>query len=303
MMMGVALHAYGMASKVFPPGTVCTTGPIPPQNQYDPWSEAARNGAGYDGTSFLVRIMPFISGGTITGVVGLNAGSQGAPGPVTADEPTFYCPSRRNGLRSGDSAMMLASWWPGGGTDYGGCVGRHVAFDTGNPTHNVLDAGAPNASVFDIDLPVPGPDDFYITGDCAEKRWGIFGRVNVNTTYGEIRDGLSNTIAIGELQRIVATDAQHGGANNLSHDGWAVGGDATGFTTGYGGPAVKINGRPTLLMNNGFFQSPGSDHSGGANFGKADGSVWFINTSVDPNIFARLGSMADRTPVSPPPDE
>jgi prepilin-type processing-associated H-X9-DG protein len=55
-----------------------------------------------------------------------------------------------------------------------------------------------------------------------------------------------------------------------------------------------------LLMNNGFFGSPGSDHSGGANFGLADGSVTFLMDSIDPNVFALLGSMADGQAVSPP---
>jgi prepilin-type processing-associated H-X9-DG protein len=297
----LSIHNYGTMYKVFPAGTVCTTGPIPPQNQYDVWGEAAKSGAGYDGTSFLVRVLPFLSGGTLTGGVGLNAGTQGAPGPFTADEPTFYCPTRRNGLRRGDSAMMLASWWPGGGTDYGGCVGRQLAFDASSPSHNVLDAGAPNATVFNVALPVPDAEDFYNPrGDCAKNRLGIFGRVNKSTSYAEIRDGLSNTIMIGELQRITIADANHGGVNSLSHDGWAVGGDATGFTTGYGGPGVPINGQPTPLMNNGFFQSPGSDHAGGANFGMGDGSVRFVNTSVDPNTFALLGSMADRLAVVTP---
>jgi prepilin-type processing-associated H-X9-DG protein len=302
MMMGLSIHNYATAKKAFPPGTLCKTGPIPPNNQYDVWNEAAKSGAGYDGTSFLVRLMPFNSGGTLTGGVGLNAGGKGKPGPATADDPSLYCPTRRNALRPGDSAMMLASWWPGGGSDYGGCVGRHVAYDTSSPSHNVLDAGAASAIVFDPGVTVRVDNTltktYRVGKDNAASRWGIFGRVNVSTTFNEIRDGTSNTIMTGELQRIVIADANHGGVNNLSHDGWAVGGDTTGFTTGYGGPGVPINGKPTALMNNGFFQSPGGDHVGGANFGFADGHEQFISTSIDPNVFALLGSMADGVPVS-----
>ena len=46
-----------------------------------------------------------------------------------------------------------------------------------------------------------------------------------------------------------------------------------------------------------FWGSPGSDHSGGANYGLADGSVRFFSTSMDPNIFALMGSMADNVAV------
>ena len=45
------------------------------------------------------------------------------------------------------------------------------------------------------------------SNDTPERRWGIFGRVNVSTKFGEIRDGLSNTIMTGELQRITEHDA------------------------------------------------------------------------------------------------
>ena len=190
---------------------------------------------------------------------------------------------------------MQAAWWPGGGTDYGGCVGRHLAYDTSGPSHNVFDAGAPNTIVFDPGVTVTRPE-CQIPYDGAKARWGIFGRVNVSTRFNEVKDGLSNTIMTGELQRITAANVSYGGGNNLSHDGWAIGGDATGFATGYGGPSVKISGQPTPLLNNGFFQSPGSDHPDGTNFGFGDGSVKFLSTTMDQNIFALLGSMADQVP-------
>ena len=69
------------------------------------------------------------------------------------------------------------------------------------------------------------PAPYTADRDPPEKCWGIFGRVNVSTKFKEIRDGTSNTIMTGELQRI--TDFTPG-----SKDGWAIGGPATLFTTG-----------------------------------------------------------------------
>ena len=53
-------------------------------------------------------------------------------------------------------------------------------------------------------------------------------------------------------------------------------------------------------MNNGYFCSPGSEHSGGANYGMADGSVRFINETIEGHVFALMGSMADDVPINPP---
>ena len=44
--IGLAIHNYSQAQKVFPPGTVCTSEPIQPGNQYDVWKEAAETGVG-----------------------------------------------------------------------------------------------------------------------------------------------------------------------------------------------------------------------------------------------------------------
>ena len=76
---------------------------------------------------------------------------------------------------------------------------------------------------------------------------------------------------IGELQRIATittSTAKLDAGPYLSHEGWAVGGDATLFTTA---ETYAVNGS-TLPLNNGYFASPGSEHSGTANFGLADGS-------------------------------
>jgi len=53
-------------------------------------------------------------------------------------------------------------------------------------------------------------------------------------------------------------------------------------------------------LNNKFYESAGSDHPTGAYFGLADGSVHFINDSIDPKLYAWLGSMADEKIVHLP---
>jgi type II secretory pathway pseudopilin PulG len=304
--IGMALQNYATANKVIPPGTIevippgtiCLAAPIQPANQYDVWGEAGNSDRGSRGTSFLLPLLPLLEAEPTAKAwdydygVGGNAIDRPKTPPVAGfDFKRFYCPSRRDRLRPGDSAMMLSSSWTGGGTDYGGCAGRHAAL-TLKTGYNLCDATMYYEPNF-FPKPFKGKDD-----DTPEKRWGIFGRVNVSTKLDEIKDGSSNTIIVGELQRI--TDLTPG-----SKDGWAIGGPATLFTTG----AMIHRDRTTLtnvanpaegsLMSNGFWGSPGSDHPGGANFGFGDASMRFVCTMVDPNVFALLGSMADGEPVKP----
>ena len=77
-------------------------------------------------------------------------------------------------------------------------------------------------------------------------------------------------------------------------------GIATSFTTG---DPYPTNSGANPFMNNGYAPSPGSEHSNGANFGLADGSVTYLNTWINPQIFCLLGSMADRVSCSPPARE
>jgi prepilin-type N-terminal cleavage/methylation domain-containing protein len=110
----------------------------------------------------------------------------------------------------------------------------------------------------------------------------------------DIRDGLSNTIFVGEL-----TDVPDG-------LGWASGTRATLRNAG-GGIANLANARPgggaapippiaagadpeTLLLTVGGFSSL---HAGGANFAIGDGSVRFINQTINPTVFKNLANRAD----------
>ena len=307
--IGFALHNYATVNKVFPPGTICATDSIQPSNQYDVWGEAAQTGSGFQGTGFLLPIMPFfyndnkiasrwdhsVGISCTTGRGGYSNFALASTDPkdsALASIEELYCPTRRNALRSDDSAMMLSSAWTGGGTDYGGCAGRHAAF-TLKTGYNLCDATMYYEPSF-YPTPFKGKKD-----DKPEKRWGIFGRVNVSTKFKEITDGLSNTIMTGELQRI--TDLTPG-----SKDGWAIGGPATLFTTGammaFDGRTVSCAASPSKgrLSNNHFWGSPGSDHPGGANYGMADNCVRFLSESMDPAVFALLGSMADGEKIEPP---
>lgn len=307
--IGLSLHNYAQATKVFPPQAIMTAAPSS-TGTYNTWAEAQNSSmADFHGTSWILAILPYIEGDTIAkqweyneNVVGISVNAKGYNNMTLAqtDLAGFYCPTRRSEVRTEDAVMMpvpsTGEPFTGGGTDYGGCVGRHRSFYGGAAHHGFLSSTTYGGYTIQQTLYQPKADN-------GETRCGIFGKVNYSTSFSQIRDGTSNTIMIGELQRI--TRFAHGSQYN-SHDGWAVGGDATGFTTGHPNTTnipllnnVDIIGdgsTPTVYA----FSSPGSDHSGGAHFGLGDGSVRWIADEIDKDVFALLGSMADRTTAQLP---
>jgi prepilin-type processing-associated H-X9-DG protein len=129
---------------------------------------------------------------------------------------------------------------------------------------------------------------------------GIFYR-NSRTRILDITDGTSSTLMIGERSGRVAYS---------SWPGALVGSEVTPnspTTWGVGTPPVLCLGRvgwgsttdnhaPNNATNS--VEDFSSRHPGGANFVFADGSAHFILNSIDPVVYAALGTRAGGEPVS-----
>lgn len=296
--IGLALHQYLDARQKYPPGAILKPKYPKYGEWYDPWYESAATFSRNHGTSWMLEILPFIEENNIYDNWNFSKTVLGNQALAQRDIATFYCPSRRVGIRPGDEKIMFEKW-KSGGTDYGGCLGRCNGWRNEYSTDL---RGRPSGTYH-------GPPKIshrFLTGDrLFEKvKTGIFAPNRATTTIN-ISDGLSNTIMIGEMQRLhPLPDAKgYDKSNRTSNDGWATAGVATLFDTMLP-DKDDDNGDDDLGapggFNNLFFESAGSDHPNGAHFCFADGSVHFLNENIDHKLYAYLGSMADHEIVHVP---
>jgi prepilin-type N-terminal cleavage/methylation domain-containing protein/prepilin-type processing-associated H-X9-DG protein len=148
--------------------------------------------------------------------------------------------------------------------NYLGCSSGTVAQESGPPPH---------AGRFDSD--------------------GIF-YVNSNVRISEVRDGTSNTVAIGEaVFRFEPSGVDHLGVTQFI-DHWYIGtpeGAGNEVSEGMGSTASPVNAhKDRSLFVDARELAYGSWHSGGAQVVFADGHVEFISNSIDKATWRALGT-------------
>jgi prepilin-type N-terminal cleavage/methylation domain-containing protein len=284
--LALAVLEHESAVRRLPPATQVTeaANPATCTGCWNPWLEAGHSGAApgpRHGTSWMLTILPFLEQTSLHGRWDMATNVLGNGAVAQGDVKGFYCPTRRSRIRVDrhDHRSLLVPAWRGGGTDYGGCYGRLDGF---------VNDTASDRRFADVDTPIAGS---------SGRRDGLFAP-NEGRRLALATDGLSRTMLLGELQRLRPLPGATAAANTYnrtSQDGWAVGGAATLFVTA----TDPVHGNPGG-MNNLFFESPGSDHGGGAFFAMADGAVHWLSEFIDAKdnnaVFPLLGSMRDARP-------
>jgi prepilin-type N-terminal cleavage/methylation domain-containing protein/prepilin-type processing-associated H-X9-DG protein len=291
--LGVAAHSYHDAFKRFPPGTnlpaaVLLPNATPPSRTPNPLVPG-------QSFSLFTALLPYVEQGNLAQVLNnvgkaslskdITVSMQDVPGsdsqynncngpnsPGATIIKTFLCPS--------DNAVQQTTW-----------VSSQITYYFGANTYG----GSAGIVSFFFD---------------AMSQDGIF-YINSSVRIGDITDGTSNTFLFGERNRIDPTYyklAQTSTFENRS--GWAWANQYGGFDYLFGATRSRpfpINwiippdtGRdPGYILQDDRCQVYGSQHSGGANFCFADGSVKFMSDRAPIVVVQALSTRAGGEVVDP----
>ncbi len=211
--------------------------------------------------------------------------------------PTFLCPS--------DGFMKKWQW--SDGANAGHRALSNYGFSIGAQAMPSLDG---SCNLFPGNIFGDGPNGHAnSTGSAGVS--GMFGRGEWFPTFSEVRDGLSNTIAVGEVLPN-KSDHHWNGWMHFNSMGWTATTAPINFPiVGIGEAGWDQSTNPRNLDNrsgigcNGWrnwqtSQGFKSGHTGGANFVMGDGSVHFLPDAIDYRVYNALGGRGEGIPSSIP---
>ena len=115
-------------------------------------------------------------------------------------------------------------------------------------------------------------------------------------TFGDIGDGASNTFLVGERD-----GAQIAGTTRTRRAAIWIGADQSNFLNFCLAPCSSLNDFTinSIADNNRSILLPiSSQHSGGAQFGRADGSVEFVSETIAADVYEAMGTRNGRETLS-----
>ncbi len=263
--IGLAMHNYHETFRVFPPGWI---GVNPSPRQPDP--------EGTNGFAWGTMLLPMLEQGPLydtldwreTLISGSNAAYFG-PSPTRAlpQLSVFQCPS------DPDSNQQF-----------------EVADDTDTVVGTLVTSNYP--AVF-------GPEELE---DCEAAISGCYSTgmffLNSKIAMRDVVDGTSNTLAIGERRSLQEGDDSVSPCEDLPeffHGSWV------GVIPGTEEAIARFLGHTGEPPTSGPFthclghhpEDFGSNHRGGAQFCLADGSVHFISSNINSDLFAALSTRGE----------
>ncbi|HEY1188681.1 MAG TPA: DUF1559 domain-containing protein [Gemmata sp.] len=277
--LGLGLHGYHDATNAFPPGAEYNVLPKP-----NPAGNTTFLAAG---TSWLVYILPYIEQANLFKQYDFTQTfDSAANGPLALNVvPIFYCPSGPDAKRYLDPNGGVTN---GVGTHYVGIMGPGDA-TTANPASFTY-----NGTTYSFPYGGGNTNGAYSTVGilCRYTQQAGSATTNRLVKITDITDGTTNTLMVAEISVFMPN-----GLSYHQYRSWTRG--FSGATSACKNMSNPINSTVYNGSNNFDDISPGSQHTGGANFALGDGSVRFINQSADINLLRALSTINSGEVASP----
>ncbi|QDU61138.1 Type II secretion system protein G precursor [Planctomycetes bacterium Pan216] len=265
--LGVAIHNYHDNHGQFPP-TIHTVRRF---NTSDPDHKG----------SWMVRLLPYIDRGDLYDHLDFGAdtvqASQLPSGQMVYESvvQTFICPSdSHNGIwEGGNSFDSSSSGQRRALSNYSASMGSQANSPCG--THNNYFGNGPIGRADTLD---------------PNQISGVFGHMAWAARLGDIQDGTTSTIALGEVRPLCSDHVRDGWMDiNSLYTGTGV---AINFNTCEGAPGTG-SGCNQHTGRWGASQGFKSPHLGGCHFLLCDGSLKFLSETIDMVTYQKLGDRRD----------
>lgn len=298
--LGVALASYESANRRFPPAYIRTTTPARPSGTDNGISYPDSGGNGPSGWGWGTFLLPFLEQGNSVAShlnMSLSCWDPANAPYVKTKLPIFLCPSA-----TGGSDGFNVEKDSGDGKN-GTPITPNIFFAH---SHYVTNAGVnqpwgrTGTYANDMSIPEPvgtgTPQLFHVIN-------GPFYR-DSKTRAADIKDGLSNTVFVGEHSSILSNKTWVGvvpGASTcprLDLLPWPSDCNGGGCLVGvHSGPDVRDHPQVVIHAPNhpfGHTDEMYAEHPAGANVLFGDGAVHFISQFVDPNTWVSLSTSNQR---------